>query len=133
MKTREDIESYLLKLGVTYEDLGHDVWRIKDDGFDNLLVSLAGPASNVVMAVMLAVVSVATLHAFPALAQFAILRDKETWGPNAPGVLYNSMIHPIAPYGIAGMIWNRLRSPRRPTAFGLKPVSTWAIASRILS
>jgi Putative bacterial sensory transduction regulator len=43
MKTREDIESYLLKLGVTYEDLGHDVWRIKDDGFDNLLVSLAGP------------------------------------------------------------------------------------------
>ena len=43
----------------------------------------------------------------PALAQFAILRDKETWGPNAPGVLYNSMIHPIAPYGIAGMIWNQ--------------------------
>ena len=43
MKTREDIESYLLKLGVTHEDLGHGVWRIKDDGFDNLLVSLAGP------------------------------------------------------------------------------------------
>jgi hypothetical protein len=43
MKTREDIESYLLKLGVTYEDMGNDVWRIKDNGFDNLLVSLAGP------------------------------------------------------------------------------------------
>ena len=43
MKTREDIESYLLKLGVTHEDMGNNVWRIKDDGFDNLLVSLAGP------------------------------------------------------------------------------------------
>jgi hypothetical protein len=43
MKTREDIESYLLRLGVANEDLGHDIWRIKDDGFDNLLVSLAGP------------------------------------------------------------------------------------------
>lgn len=43
MKTREDIESYLLRLGVTNEDLGHDIWRIKDNGFDNLLVTLAGP------------------------------------------------------------------------------------------
>ena len=43
MNTREDIESYLLRLGVTHEDLGHDVWRIKDNGFENLLVSLAGP------------------------------------------------------------------------------------------
>ena len=43
MKTREDIESYLLRLGVANEDLGHDIWRIKDNGFDNLLVSLAGP------------------------------------------------------------------------------------------
>jgi len=43
MKTREDIESYLLRLGVAHEDLGHDVWRIKDNGFDNLLVSVAGP------------------------------------------------------------------------------------------
>jgi hypothetical protein len=43
MKTREDIESYLLKLGVTNEDMGHDVWRIKDNGFENLLISLAGP------------------------------------------------------------------------------------------
>jgi Zn-dependent protease len=36
------------------------------------LVSMAGPASNVVMAVILAVVAVATLHAAPALAQFAV-------------------------------------------------------------
>ncbi len=43
MKTREDIESYLLRLGVANEDLGHDIWRIRDNGFDNLLVSLAGP------------------------------------------------------------------------------------------
>jgi hypothetical protein len=43
MKTREDIESYLLRLGVTYEDLGHNVWRIKDNGFENLLISAAGP------------------------------------------------------------------------------------------
>jgi hypothetical protein len=43
MKTREDIESYLLRLGVANEDLGHDIWKIKDNGFDNLLVSLAGP------------------------------------------------------------------------------------------
>jgi Zn-dependent protease len=36
------------------------------------LVSLAGPASNVVMAVILAAVAVAALHASPGLAQFAI-------------------------------------------------------------
>jgi hypothetical protein len=43
MKTREDIESYLLRLGVANEDLGHNIWRIKDNGFDNLLITLAGP------------------------------------------------------------------------------------------
>lgn len=36
------------------------------------LVSLAGPAANVVMAVILAAVAVAALHAAPALAQFAV-------------------------------------------------------------
>ena len=35
------------------------------------LVSLAGPASNVVMAVLLAVLAVATAHPLPALARFA--------------------------------------------------------------
>jgi sialate O-acetylesterase len=43
----------------------------------------------------------------PILTDFASWRDKETWGPNAPGVLYNSMIHPLAPYKIAGLIWNQ--------------------------
>jgi hypothetical protein len=43
MKTRDDIESYLLKLDTAHEELGHDIWRIKDDGLDNLFVSLAGP------------------------------------------------------------------------------------------
>ena len=43
MKTREDIESYLLKMGVSYDDLGNDIWRVRKDGIDNLMVSLAGP------------------------------------------------------------------------------------------
>ena len=43
MKTREDIESYLLKMGVNHEDLGGDLWRLRDDSVENLLVSLAGP------------------------------------------------------------------------------------------
>jgi hypothetical protein len=42
MKTREDIESYLLKLGVVHEDLGGDIWRLAPDGIDNLMLSLAG-------------------------------------------------------------------------------------------
>ena len=43
MKTREDIESYLLKMGVNHEDLGGDIWRVRDGGVENLMVSLAGP------------------------------------------------------------------------------------------
>jgi sialate O-acetylesterase len=43
----------------------------------------------------------------PALAAFAKTRDKETWGPNAPGLLFNGMVNPIIPYRIAGMIWNQ--------------------------
>jgi hypothetical protein len=43
MKTREDIESYLLKMGVAYEDLGGDIWRLHHDRIENLMVSLAGP------------------------------------------------------------------------------------------
>jgi len=42
MKTREDIESYLLKMGVGYEDLGGDIWRVHFNGIENLVVSLAG-------------------------------------------------------------------------------------------
>ncbi|HNX03900.1 MAG TPA: sialate O-acetylesterase, partial [Opitutales bacterium] len=43
----------------------------------------------------------------PVLAQFAETRDRGTWGPNAPGVLYNAMIHGLAPFRIAGLIWNQ--------------------------
>ena len=43
MKTREDIESYLLKMGVNHEDLGGDIWRLRGNGMENLMVSLAGP------------------------------------------------------------------------------------------
>jgi hypothetical protein len=43
MKTREDIESYLLKMGVNHEDLGSDIWRLRENGMENLMVSLAGP------------------------------------------------------------------------------------------
>jgi hypothetical protein len=43
MKTREDIESYLLKMGVSHDDLGGDIWRLRQNGIENLMVSLAGP------------------------------------------------------------------------------------------
>lgn len=43
MKTRDDIESYLLRMGANHEDLGGDIWRLRDGGMENLLVSLAGP------------------------------------------------------------------------------------------
>jgi hypothetical protein len=43
MKTREDIEAYLMKMGASYDDLGGNVWRIRSSGIDNLMVSLAGP------------------------------------------------------------------------------------------
>jgi hypothetical protein len=43
MKTREDIESYLLKMGVQHEELGGDIWRLREGSTENLVVSLAGP------------------------------------------------------------------------------------------
>jgi hypothetical protein len=43
MKTREDIESYLLKMGVSHDDLGGDIWRLRFGDVENLMVSLAGP------------------------------------------------------------------------------------------
>ena len=42
MKTREDIESYLLKMGVVHEELGSELWRLRVDGIENPMVSLAG-------------------------------------------------------------------------------------------
>jgi hypothetical protein len=43
MKTREDIESYLLKMGIAHEELGGELWRLRLDGIENLMVSAAGP------------------------------------------------------------------------------------------
>ena len=43
MKTHEDIESYLLKMGVAYEEMGDGLWRLRLEGIENLMVSLAGP------------------------------------------------------------------------------------------
>jgi len=43
----------------------------------------------------------------PVLRDFAAVRDKGTWGPYEPGYLYNAMIHPLAPFRFAGVIWNQ--------------------------
>ena len=45
MTSREKIESYLLKLSLSFEKAGPDSWVIKDSdkGMDNLLVMLAEP------------------------------------------------------------------------------------------
>lgn len=33
------------------------------------------------------------------------VKGQNEWWPNTPGALYNSMIYPVVPYGIAGAIW----------------------------
>jgi len=43
MKSREDIESYLLKTGMTYDQLGAELWNVRPEGNENLLISIAGP------------------------------------------------------------------------------------------
>ena len=43
MKTAEDIESYLLRMGVPYEQVKPGIWLLKLDGCDNFVVSMAGP------------------------------------------------------------------------------------------
>jgi hypothetical protein len=43
MKSREDIESYLLKLGLPYEQLQQELWNVRPQGNENLLVTIAGP------------------------------------------------------------------------------------------
>jgi hypothetical protein len=43
MKSREDIESYLMKLGVPYDLIGPELWNLKPEGNENLLVTIAGP------------------------------------------------------------------------------------------
>jgi hypothetical protein len=43
MKTAEDIESYLLKIGVPNEQVKPGFWLLKVEGCENFVVSLAGP------------------------------------------------------------------------------------------
>jgi hypothetical protein len=42
MKTADDIESYLMRIGVPYEQLKPGMWVLKIEG-DSLVVSIAGP------------------------------------------------------------------------------------------
>ena len=43
MKTAEDIESYLLRIGVLNEQVKPGIWLLKLEGYDNFVVSIAGP------------------------------------------------------------------------------------------
>jgi len=43
MKSVEDIESYLLKLGLSYEAAKPGIWLLQVDGQGRLAVSIAGP------------------------------------------------------------------------------------------
>jgi len=42
MKGQEDIESYLLKIGLPFESIAQGMWNIKAE-HENLVVSIAGP------------------------------------------------------------------------------------------
>jgi hypothetical protein len=42
MKSAEDIESYLLRMGIAHETIKPGIWLVKIDGSD-LVVSIAGP------------------------------------------------------------------------------------------
>jgi hypothetical protein len=42
MKGAEDIESYLLKMGLPFEQIGPEMWNIKAE-HENLVISIAGP------------------------------------------------------------------------------------------
>ena len=43
MKSAEDVESYLLRTGVTYETVKPGIWLLSVDGQGRLAVSIAGP------------------------------------------------------------------------------------------
>lgn len=45
MATQEDIEGYLIQMGVPYEEIGKNTWMIHDefDQIDNIIVSLNDP------------------------------------------------------------------------------------------
>src|SRR5262245_31882754 len=52
MKTAEDIESYLIKLGATYEQAKPGIWVIKPNNSETIAVSIAGPVVAFRMKVM---------------------------------------------------------------------------------
>lgn len=41
----------------------------------------------------------------PRLQEAASLLPDVEWGPSTPGSLYNAMIHPLAPFKLAGILW----------------------------
>jgi hypothetical protein len=44
MRTREDIESYLMRSGQNYEEVGEEMWVIHDESTgENVVVRLSGP------------------------------------------------------------------------------------------
>lgn len=43
MKSAEDIESYLLRIGLSSERVDTAIWLVKLDGQENLAISIAGP------------------------------------------------------------------------------------------
>lgn len=42
MKSTEDIESYLIRMDATYDEVGENIWIVKETGTD-LVISIAGP------------------------------------------------------------------------------------------
>ncbi len=52
MKTAEDVESYLLKLGLPYEQARPGTWILRPERAENLVVSTAGPVVAFRMKVM---------------------------------------------------------------------------------
>ena len=43
MRSAEDIESYLLRIGLSSERVDTHIWLVKLDGQENLAISIAGP------------------------------------------------------------------------------------------
>jgi hypothetical protein len=43
MRTREDIESYLMRSDQSYEEVGEDMWVVHDASGENVVVRLSGP------------------------------------------------------------------------------------------
>ena len=43
MKSAEDVEAYLLRMGVPYETVKPGIWLLQSDGQGRLAVSIAGP------------------------------------------------------------------------------------------